>query len=218
MLRLVVGAAACAKPALASKCAQMATGLRWNCGSALRGLVGRRGGARPPPARSSHINFPRASSSLAAEPATELPTSSAAGGPPQQQQAKQVQQQLLEPGLTWPARSHGAGRVGPAEVGQQLTICGWVDRYRNLGGILFLDIRDHTGILQVGAGGAELRAAAGGCGDRCGCRCGCSRCRCGCECRCGCRCRCECRCGCGCRCGCECRCGCRCGCRWPHCG
>lgn len=34
-------------------------------------------------------------------------------------------------------------------MGEKITVCGWVDKYRNLGGLLFLDIRDHTGILQV---------------------------------------------------------------------
>jgi len=34
-------------------------------------------------------------------------------------------------------------------VGQEVTLCGWVDGYRNFGGLLFLDIRDHTGIMQV---------------------------------------------------------------------
>lgn len=34
-----------------------------------------------------------------------------------------------------------------------MTVCGWVDRYRNLGGLLFLDIRDHTG-TGCGCGGA----------------------------------------------------------------
>lgn len=56
---------------------------------------------------------------------------------------------LLEPQLTWPARTHGCGAVTDADVGADVTVCGWVDRYRNLGGILFLDIRDHTGIVQV---------------------------------------------------------------------
>ena len=58
---------------------------------------------------------------------------------------------VLEPALTWPARSHGCGEVAESDVGAGVTVCGWVDRYRNLGGILFLDIRDHTGIVQVGA-------------------------------------------------------------------
>ncbi|PRW57769.1 aspartate--tRNA ligase [Chlorella sorokiniana] len=56
---------------------------------------------------------------------------------------------VLEPQLTWPARSHHCGELGEAQVGSPVTVCGWVDRYRNLGGLLFLDIRDHTGIVQV---------------------------------------------------------------------
>lgn len=56
---------------------------------------------------------------------------------------------LLEPAMTWPRRSHGCGTVTADDSGTRLTICGWVDRYRNLGGIVFLDIRDHTGVVQV---------------------------------------------------------------------
>jgi hypothetical protein len=62
--------------------------------------------------------------------------------------------------LSWPARSHGCGELGEAQVGEEVTVCGWVDRYRNLGAILFLDIRDHTGIVQV-------RALGGVCGRAC---------------------------------------------------
>lgn len=57
---------------------------------------------------------------------------------------------VLEPRLTWPARSHGCGAVTEGQVGQPVTVCGWVDRYRNLGGLLFLDIRDHTGTCALG--------------------------------------------------------------------
>lgn len=56
---------------------------------------------------------------------------------------------VLEPALTWPARSHGCGTVSESDVNTSITICGWVDRHRDLGGVLFLDIRDHTGIVQV---------------------------------------------------------------------
>lgn len=41
------------------------------------------------------------------------------------------------------------------QVGSPVTVCGWVDRYRNLGGLLFLDIRDHTG-GWVGAASVRL--------------------------------------------------------------
>jgi hypothetical protein len=58
---------------------------------------------------------------------------------------------VLEAALTWPARTHGCGALSEAQVndGSSVTVCGWVDRYRNLGGLIFLDIRDHTGIIQV---------------------------------------------------------------------
>jgi aspartyl-tRNA synthetase len=46
-------------------------------------------------------------------------------------------------------RSHGCGTLREEQVGEKVTICGWVDKRRDLGSLLFLDIRDHTGILQA---------------------------------------------------------------------
>lgn len=54
--------------------------------------------------------------------------------------------------LTWPSRSHGCGAVTEADVGASVTVCGWVDRNRDMGGVQFFDVRDHTGLLQVGPG------------------------------------------------------------------
>ncbi|KAF6263693.1 aspartyl-tRNA synthetase [Scenedesmus sp. NREL 46B-D3] len=51
--------------------------------------------------------------------------------------------------MTWPSRSHGAGSLTEADAGKEVTVCGWVDRNRNLGGLGFMDVRDHTGLLQV---------------------------------------------------------------------
>lgn len=34
-------------------------------------------------------------------------------------------------------------------MGEKVTVCGWVDKRRDFGGLLFLDIRDHSGILQA---------------------------------------------------------------------
>ncbi|GBF87954.1 aspartyl-tRNA synthetase [Raphidocelis subcapitata] len=56
---------------------------------------------------------------------------------------------LVDAGMTWPARSHGAGALREADAGKEVTVCGWVDRNRNMGGLCFLDVRDHTGLLQV---------------------------------------------------------------------
>ncbi|KAK9811902.1 hypothetical protein WJX72_012167 [[Myrmecia] bisecta] len=56
---------------------------------------------------------------------------------------------LAEQGMSWPSRDVGCGQVTEDHVGKRLVICGWVHRHRNLGGVLFCDIRDSTGILQV---------------------------------------------------------------------
>ena len=51
--------------------------------------------------------------------------------------------------LTTSLRSHQAGALRPEHVGSRVRIAGWVHRSRDLGGILFLDLRDRAGIVQV---------------------------------------------------------------------
>jgi aspartyl-tRNA synthetase len=46
-------------------------------------------------------------------------------------------------------RSQFCGKVTEAEAGNAVTLCGWVDGRRDLGGLIFLSIRDHSGIVQV---------------------------------------------------------------------
>jgi aspartyl-tRNA synthetase len=46
-------------------------------------------------------------------------------------------------------RSHYCGQLGEALIGQTVTLCGWADVSRNLGGVCFIDLRDHEGIVQV---------------------------------------------------------------------
>lgn len=46
-------------------------------------------------------------------------------------------------------RSHYCGQINESLVGQNVTLCGWVNRRRDLGGLIFLDVRDVKGIVQV---------------------------------------------------------------------
>lgn len=46
-------------------------------------------------------------------------------------------------------RSHYCGKLTTQEVGQQVTLSGWVNRRRDLGGLIFIDLRDRDGIVQV---------------------------------------------------------------------
>ncbi|MBP5694052.1 MAG: aspartate--tRNA ligase, partial [Bacilli bacterium] len=46
-------------------------------------------------------------------------------------------------------RTHGCGTLRVDNVGQKVSILGWVSKKRNLGSLLFLDIRDRTGYVQV---------------------------------------------------------------------
>ena len=63
-------------------------------------------------------------------------------------------------------RTHFCGLVDEALVGQTVTLCGWADVARNMGHLVFIDLRDHEGIVQVVAepsdaeGNAAVLAAA----------------------------------------------------------
>ncbi|MBY6185622.1 aspartate--tRNA ligase [Marinobacter hydrocarbonoclasticus] len=46
-------------------------------------------------------------------------------------------------------RSHYCGHVTETLIGQEVTLVGWVNRRRDLGGVIFLDLRDREGIVQV---------------------------------------------------------------------
>ncbi|RUO61858.1 aspartate--tRNA ligase [Pseudidiomarina insulisalsae] len=46
-------------------------------------------------------------------------------------------------------RSHYCGQLEKSLVEQQVTLCGWVNKRRDLGGLIFIDMRDRTGLVQV---------------------------------------------------------------------
>lgn len=49
-------------------------------------------------------------------------------------------------------RTAGAGQMNLERVGEEVRVAGWVHRTRNLGGLVFLDLRDRWGLLQVSIG------------------------------------------------------------------
>ncbi|RKN11383.1 aspartate--tRNA ligase [Streptomyces radicis] len=46
-------------------------------------------------------------------------------------------------------RSHTCGELRSADIGEEVRLSGWLHNRRNLGGILFVDLRDHHGITQL---------------------------------------------------------------------
>ncbi|WP_174868268.1 aspartate--tRNA ligase [Pectobacterium polaris] len=46
-------------------------------------------------------------------------------------------------------RTNYCGQLNSSHVGQEVTLCGWVNRRRDLGGLIFIDMRDREGLVQV---------------------------------------------------------------------
>jgi aspartyl-tRNA synthetase len=63
----------------------------------------------------------------------------------------------------WQKRTHYCGSIGAQSLGSAVTVVGWVQKSRNLGGLIFADIRDRSGIVQAvfsDASGGEAFAEA----------------------------------------------------------
>lgn len=46
-------------------------------------------------------------------------------------------------------RTNHCGTISAAEVGKEVVLCGWVERRRDHGGLIFIDLRDRSGVVQV---------------------------------------------------------------------
>ncbi|HEY9576336.1 MAG TPA: aspartate--tRNA ligase [Pseudobacillus sp.] len=46
-------------------------------------------------------------------------------------------------------RSYECGKISEQQIGEQVALKGWVQRRRDLGGVIFIDLRDRTGIVQI---------------------------------------------------------------------
>ena len=46
-------------------------------------------------------------------------------------------------------RTHRCGELSASQAGQTVTIMGWVQKNRNKGGLVFVDVRDRSGVIQV---------------------------------------------------------------------
>src|SRR5262245_34947758 len=58
-------------------------------------------------------------------------------------------------------RDQRGSELRPTDVGRELVLAGWVARRRDHGGLVFVDLRDEAGVVQLGVNPENAAAAAG---------------------------------------------------------
>ncbi|XP_011002533.1 PREDICTED: aspartate--tRNA ligase, mitochondrial isoform X6 [Populus euphratica] len=91
-------------------------------------------------------HFPK---SLQAKRTRALVTLSASSSSPETILKPQQQQQQSNDTLHWVSRTNFCGQLSTNDVGTRVRLGGWVALHRVHGGLTFLNLRDHTGIVQV---------------------------------------------------------------------
>src|SRR5258708_26208641 len=71
-----------------------------------------------------------------------------------------MHRQMSDDAAATSLRTHRAGALRVSDTGATVRLGGWVHRTRDLGGLVFIDLRDRDGLVQVSVG-PEHAAAAG---------------------------------------------------------
>ncbi|CAA7405311.1 unnamed protein product [Spirodela intermedia] len=98
---------------------------------------------------SSPSSAPGSSSSYVAataSPAAPSPPAPSAVGAPTGEKGQGLG---AKNALEWVTRTALCGELGEADVGRRVRLCGWVALHRVHGGLTFLNLRDHSGIVQI---------------------------------------------------------------------
>lgn len=99
---------------------------------------------RCPKSNPSKLLHRRAYSSICAS-ASSSETLSVTTSKPPPNSAPETNENALE----WVSRTGFCGELSEPDVGKRVRLCGWVALHRIHGGLTFLSLRDHTGIVQV---------------------------------------------------------------------
>ena len=57
-------------------------------------------------------------------------------------------------------RTKTCGELNIKNIGEEVELAGWVQKVRNLGGMIFIDLRDEFGITQIGVNNEKLEEQA----------------------------------------------------------